>query len=1504
MTEVVAWADLTMRDKENINSHNNEVHCFKFNSKKQVRERTRVLGVHERSVVPENESRTNPSERTARSVQTIPSNAPSVRTARGSVAEIRDNDVGPEEDAELSCAAAGLNYCERCDRGPVCCVYLNNEPQGGGCSAPRHLEAAGASGEGGDGETDSCQRREESDDSDETSVINFYLGQSNSQEGTVVEYEFFVDDDDEVDNDYCNLRYCGEDEDNDGYEDEDGDNDGENCEDLIDFEYNEHDFEDEEESCVDDVTEDMEAGHWSRNLLGPIRSRRSISDKFSRFQEPLEVILEMLGEEGDDESSTVVGTEINKRDDPDINNGDDLMNFSSSEEYSPDSIEEYRLRKYKSSPENLHRISSSEDWLSIPGSVQETMTLQEGRSLQDARSLQDVRTLQEARTLQETQSLHETKPANEAQMPQQDAVDCKMTPRLDVHTLPVNNIQQSPVVTHKTGDVSKQSTEPSLPGPSGKEEDGDKLRSLTSEIEAYLRETTMLLESTNSYASKTASRGTKTSEQQPKEDPNKKINRSLISMEVNDSRLRELQSVKSQSPNICNGISTPCNVWPSTLETLSATPNVSDAALDLDNELSCLITSVQKQKLVETEATRSLHPSPDDKNPTLSSLTAKTSKTATVQSKSSLIGWDDKIKPTASTQAEAKHTETMNCHESSQNNHNPSKNSNETTMNSHASPKNIHANAMSSHKPAVSSRVSFQSVSCITEGITTSKEVSQAPKVSEMKNDISEAYTKEFLEMDNMTESGHSSVRPTPTTEVLICMQACKGTTENGVTKTICKPQEMQQSSDCHFTRKNGVRRDWLATFKDLEESFDAAIKSNLPDVIKNDVLGVRQHDHPGVLHIVQSTVIQNVHSGRLKNNHPSVMQKDYSCVSHNDIPDVAKYDQSGVDDKDLTGIAKIDQPDVAKGNSKGVTEGDQSSVTKDDCLGVSKYNLPGNEPNKSDTFMKKSPLSVQSLSQTSVRNSSSSVQSDVQKTAFANTNILHPEVSPLGIEENPVRRRTRSRCQSPPPTVTCLEHLEKLCNRLSLEREQFTSEMLESEELSSKGRTEHKSRTEDEERKQTVKGEKLLETSSVSKVFLHGSGDRNTETNQRKSRPSMGVQHLQKNVARFQKQLDITPNAGDRSGLFLPLNRIVYEDKSKSRENGHSPCVKENEETKCAVLGETNELSKANYINTKIDEIFSCIESDASLSAPTNGTEILIPTKVYPHNMTFETECEEKKNLQVQLNNILGDLDLMYEKHQEKYTQASPPKLTNLPQLCSENITPPQPSREKGPCENAAFQDIINISEDLKHLCAFHIGRPATEGSSEHARAEGQTQDDFPGIFSTDCVPPGAVAKKPLQDKAFPGSEEHRVWATEDPKTWVTTSPLLHPASSRQEIRSGNINLLEGLSGCRGKTELPTGGNLSAIYLFLSKLREENLRCYQVTLRCLVKIIALTQVDLNVNIKAPPPTKADHLVQTDSQVGVNVHLRIPLTCKVTVGVPPAGQRTLALIIFSSWGSR
>lgn len=1038
------------------------------------------------------------------------------------------------------CVPSGLSYCNKCDSGPSCCVYLSDEDDSSDPTSSS-VDDAGpvnkrAKRDGGEEEEKVDYEEEEEVEEEEDEVINFYLSGEGMGEGCVEEYVFYVDDDDE------------DDEGDENYEDFRGDEGGyyeggggryeddEEGEYVLDDEEGEY-FVDSDE---DEWEEEIEEEEQQRQK----RSRRSRDHFFPRYQEPLEVILEILGEEGEEEENHI---DANDKEEDGVNGDEDLITFSSSSDFSPDSLEEACARKAKDDVQN----SAAEEDVSHQTS-DDSLTPRNT-------SMEDIETIAYTRLPEHEEEKEDSH-------------------REDSHQSLIQNLMDEPILEDCPQII--------LPRPSlikvPEETDREKLRALTSEIEAYLKETTMLLESATTYTSATKSR-----ERGSKESANE--GEKIDIQKCSDSVAKEPSSVHT------------------TLPLRSDKPPRPERKIEELPMSSPLSTAAH----ATLNTTHTCHPSKIQ-----TTEDAKQTRVATAEIR---------VNPSVSV--------------------------------AHQLPKIRHEPPAPGNLEGASRGLATSHESQVSEGEHTAFR-SAALDVSHASSRLTDSpdIYKSLLETHNLAETEYYSAVETSTevVEALEWEDKEAKRKDKKQSRIIYKPEETTQGDDICFTSPRN-RRTWLAAFEELEDSFDSAIKSG----------------------------------EKRPSSDPS--------------------DDAGTADSVET-------------------------------------------PRATDA------------------------------------------------------KQNRRRCESPPPTISCLENLEKLCRRLSLEREKYSEQMCTIDRPSPVGMEDNS--YECSEDNETFSTSTLSETETdiiADKIY----------------------------TVRMPKQKEDSDNSGTN---IRDLDNIIKGDLNQNKpvfdhppvdgagyafkENGGLAPTKENEKTKSR--GDTKETLKFQYIDSKLDEIFSSVEDEVSHTTYSNIVNQMVKGQAKIQRRSHDDSLYASgKQVQKQLNEILNGMDSMYESYLKKRKSLDltheartlpdlkfPNKEENIFQMKAESSSVSVEQKRESKSELDAFRDIIDISEDLKNLCVFHVNKPGWDSAAAdpHSRSptprEGpDVEPSFPDFYESDGATPEAEAKGFVPDGK--------------PRDAAS------PAHVRDPCRRSSKE-------CEGE---------AGVGSFLATMKEENLRCYKVTLDYLQKI-------------------------------------------------------------------
>nr|XP_027236954.1 uncharacterized protein LOC113828226 [Penaeus vannamei] len=402
--------------------------------------------------------------------------------------------------------------------------------------------------------------------------------------------------------------------------------------------------------------------------------------------------------------------------------------------------------------------------------------------------------------------------------------------------------------------------------------------------------------------------------------------------------------------------------------------------------------------------------------------------------------------------------------------------------------------------------------------------------------------------------------------------------------------------------------------------------------------------------------------------------------------------------------------------------------------------------------------------------------------------------------------KQNRRRCESPPPTISCLENLEKLCRRLSLEREKYSEQMCTIDRPSPVGMEDNSYEcSEDNE---------TFSTSTLSETETDIIADKLYTVRMPKQKEDSD------NTGTSIRNLDniIKGDLNQNKPVFdhPPVDGTGY----AFKENGGLAPTKENEKTKSR--GDTKETLKFQYIDSKLDEIFSSVEDEVSHTTYSNIVNQMVKGQAKIQRRSHDDSLYASgKQVQKQLNEILNGMDSMYESYLKKRKSLDltheartlpdlkfPNKEENIFQIKAESSSVSVEQKRESKSELDAFRDIIDISEDLKNLCVFHVNKPGWDSAAgdPHSRSptprEGpDVEPSFPDFYESDGATPEAEAKGFVPDGR--------------PRDAAS------PAHVRDPCRRSSKE-------CEGE---------AGVGSFLATMKEENLRCYKVTLDYLQKI-------------------------------------------------------------------
>lgn len=270
--------------------------------------------------------------------------------------------------------------------------------------------------------------------------------------------------------------------------------------------------------------------------------------------------------------------------------------------------------------------------------------------------------------------------------------------------------------------------------------------------------------------------------------------------------------------------------------------------------------------------------------------------------------------------------------------------------------------------------------------------------------------------------------------------------------------------------------------------------------------------------------------------------------------------------------------------------------------------------------------------------------------------------------------------------------------------------------------------------------------------------------------------------------------------------------------------------------IGVTNKIISSQVkISAKLEEIFR--DAEREMRTLTNKQALQTPTrpeaacrKDEDKNTIREEENEylnerlqEARDLQKQLDEILSGMDAMYEEHLGKLST-----LNEEHQGAQRGTRGTQTKTQSS--ERTAFQDILNISEDLKHICMFHVNK--TEGGEYRLSDITSTTTSF--------TPPPVSTQSPSFNQR--GAEE--------------TTPKLLNTPVGDSLRKGGYEMSSGVRGVTAIRQQPEGEAAShsvpeggvveddydddsaRLLRFLQDLRAKNLQCYELPLKYLTQLI------------------------------------------------------------------
>ncbi|XP_066965928.1 uncharacterized protein [Macrobrachium rosenbergii] len=1158
-----------------------------------------------------------------------------------------------------ACVASDLSFCRRCDEGPDCCADASHHDSGSSVASSAdeesdatevpsvlevengrvsddgldnddswNLEDDGTDGMGRQTKPNEQRLQEERLELCKQLVRSEKDTEGNYSEGdsdkAVAEYEYFVDEDDD---DYGEeLEYDG---------------DGRN---VVEFD------DDDEEYCVDDDYEE-EAEE------ADIQTHNSRRVRYSRYQEPLEVILEILGEEGEDETENKKSKQSGKIKEQ-KNSSEDLMSFSSSGEFSPDSIEEYCARKNQVNLLNLIRGNNT-----IDSTIESLPSGQTSLTNDDVDVLLDKEEITAASSMQAVCEGQMTS----LQQPHERHTQASPGNLMDV---PIPQLRLNPLTPHcqKTEELS----------------DRDKLKSLTSEIEAYLKETTQLLESasasTRNYKAK------------------------------NEADIQQVKRVEN----------TPSN-----------NNSPAGTSFKLENKQVNLID--------------------------LDSFSFDKSTTKGAVSKSADANVSDVSKPPKEFHLHLLREEEII-------NLSTTVTDISTPVNlTNISPLGLTADSCYPEQPIITPPPMFVGHFNICEQDQASPEKDGAchdaftpPKGFTDNTEIFRTIndTPKFAETEYFSAHENSL-------EVMDALEwEEKKSSKQETQRIIYKPSDCNQEDFIPFASLVNSRKGWASSL----EEFNACLESS----------GIGE---PMSLPILNS-------------------QRPLSPVKKS-----PSFEESILEDKPLF------------------------EAKSEEASPVRKVELKEDAPSEQVKLRRKTPMNEVTL-----RKRASVDEVKLRKMSTVDDVKLKKRSS---VDEARLRKRSSLRCESPPPTVDCLESLEKLCNRLSLEQEMLKEN--ESKfgafcQLNTKKGDSYYSNCQDSGFESMVHQEIDSSKQFHSVGSLHGNSNSPTKM------------EIKKEIS----QPYITNGGG--------------------KENQLSVTVKENDGNS-GFEAMTSEDEEFLYIDEKLDEIFRYVDEASKRNSLCSVEDFDVTKEITEETKTsISSVPKSKKNkmnseLQSKLSELFNDLDSMYEKHVIKMkdlyaeqawsSQVFTPKGYLMPdkkhdlQSCQTEISQPQVSNVQSlssnePAkENDPYQDILDVSEDLKNLCVFHVNRPPWDDDG-HATSS-TAGETYPEYYDSD----GATPEGEYTALSSGLACEKGVEVFEGSKMSTNSGAILIGREDKERPTKPVVcaNRKEKIGDVDSRND--SGVHVA---ILLKTLKTENQRCYEVTLRCLQKIVASTVTIENIS--------------------------------------------------------
>lgn len=323
-----------------------------------------------------------------------------------------------------------------------------------------------------------------------------------------------------------------------------------------------------------------------------------------------------------------------------------------------------------------------------------------------------------------------------------------------------------------------------------------------------------------------------------------------------------------------------------------------------------------------------------------------------------------------------------------------------------------------------------------------------------------------------------------------------------------------------------------------------------------------------------------------------------------------------------------------------------------------------------------------------------------------------------------------------------------------------------------------------------------------------------------------------------------ITEARATRGDEELKVTRGMCEEESNGKVthgNAGSQPVRENVKS-LHKIGVTNRIISSQVrISAKLEDIFRDAEREMRTLTNKQAMQTLTRhetacrrdenknTLTEEENEYLNERLQEARDLQKQLDEILSGMDAMYEEHLGKLSTLNEEHQTLGTGALRGTRGSPTKTQSS---ERTAFQDILNISEDLKHICMFHVNK--TEG--------GEYRFSDITSTSTSSTPPVSTHPPPFNQR---GAEE--------------MTPKLLNTPPGDSVRKGGNEMSAGVRGVTPVRQQPEGAAAShsapeggvveddyeddsaRLLRFLQDLRAKNLQCYELPLKYLTQLILYT---------------------------------------------------------------